>query len=437
MKKRIMIDAYNLALEQGTGVSTYARNLTYNISESNFSVDVLYGISRVPSSSQIMKEISFFDPANIGDFTFFERIVSEIKNSLRSLFRGKLSELNITGEVIYDHYKSRLPYFDRILISPHVYGRASSKFQRFSGFYRLRGGGIDIAHWTYPLPVYLSGAKNIYTMHDLVPLRLPYTTLDKKSRYFRLMRKIAKKSDKIVTVSEASKRDIINILGVKEEDVFNTYQSVSIPDKYRKKKDDVVSEEIYGAFGLSFKKYILYFGAIEPKKNVGRLIEAYLSSNLDTPLVIVGKKAWKSDGELRLIDEEHVKRIIIDDGEIKTNRKIKLLDYVSFPQLVNLIKGAKFITFPSLYEGFGLPVLEGMLCETPVLTSNCGSLPEVAGEAALTIDPYDVRALKDGIIALDSNEDLRNLLVQRGREQVKKFSEEKYQSRLKELYSTI
>jgi len=101
---------------------------------------------------------------------------------------------------------------------------------------------------------------------------------------------------------------------------------------------------------------------------------------------------------------------------------------------VSLIRGARATLFPSLYEGFGLPVLESMLLGTPVLTSTEGSLPEVAGDAALLVDPYDVDAIRQGILTLDADEDLRSELSARGREQAEKFSPERYQARLEEAY---
>jgi glycosyltransferase involved in cell wall biosynthesis len=102
--------------------------------------------------------------------------------------------------------------------------------------------------------------------------------------------------------------------------------------------------------------------------------------------------------------------------------------------LVSLIRGARATLFPSLYEGFGLPVLESMLLGTPVLTSTAGSLPEVAGDAALVVDPYDVDAIRDGIRTLDADEALRDDLSARGRQQAAKFSPERYQERLADAY---
>ena len=159
----------------------------------------------------------------------------------------------------------------------------------------------DIMHWTYPLPIRLEGARNIYTLHDLVPLRLPYTTLDNKRYYLRLLRGCLRWGDHICTVSESSRRDIIDLLGARPDQVTNTYQSIRI-NKPPAQTDtpEGLAAWLRGLFGLEPGRYFLFYGALEPKKNIGRLIEAYLSASLPIPLVIVGGRAWKSEGELRL-----------------------------------------------------------------------------------------------------------------------------------------
>jgi glycosyltransferase involved in cell wall biosynthesis len=182
---------------------------------------------------------------------------------------------------------------------------------------------------------------------------------------------------------------------------------------------------------------MLFFGAIEPKKNVGRLIEAYLASKVETPLLIVGKIGWKSEQELRLLNDD-VTFYLEQMGSLTyRRRRIYQIDYAPFPLLVSLIKSAKCVLFPSLYEGFGLPILEAMKLGAPVLTSSEGSTPEVAGDGALLIDPYDTRALAEGIMALDSNAELRASLSEKGRRRAEAFSTDAYSRRLKNVYDIL
>jgi glycosyltransferase involved in cell wall biosynthesis len=285
-------------------------------------------------------------------------------------------------------------------------------------------------HWTYPLPLRVNGAKNIYTLHDLVPLRLPYTTLDNKLQYLWLMKAIARKSDHIITVSENSKRDIVALLKVPENKVTNTYQAVDIPTSYLNRSIEELKGELKGSFRLQYKNYLLFYGAIEPKKNVGRIIEAYLAGNVGKPLVIAGAAAWKSDHELRLLTGVEGERLL-------KRRTIIRLQYLSFAQLINLIRGAMAVVFPSLYEGFGLPILESMMCGTPVITSNLGSMKEIAGDAALLVDPYNTREIKEAIIAMVSDSSLQSEKSALGYKVAAYYSTERYRERLERLYEKV
>ncbi|WP_201305986.1 glycosyltransferase family 4 protein [Roseomonas harenae] len=341
-----------------------------------------------------------------------------------------------------DVFANRLPHFDRLWNVEDVFNRAHNRFKFGPKIVPLRlpPGPPAIAHWTYPLALRMPGARNVYTFHDLVPLRLPFTTLDQKRRYFRLCRMLLDQADHIVTVSEASRRDIISLLGADPEKVTNTYQSVELPPHLANKPEAVARDEVRGAFGMGWKGYHLFFGAIEPKKNLGRLIEAYLASGVTTPLVILGKQAWKSDIELQLLAAKHVRRTPPPLGarlRKEASGRVILLDYAPFRLLVSLIRGAKSVLFPSLYEGFGLPALEAMSLGTPVLTSNTSSLPEVVGDAAVKVNPYDVRAMVEGIRVLDADHELREHLSWAGQRQAALFSAAAYERRLAEVYARL
>ena len=436
-RPRVFLDGYNLALTQGTGVATYARNLSFAMGQLGFETGVLYGTPTATSTDPLLREIGFFDePGKQPPF-----LLTALRRG-RRLLRGPFGEgarpVPITGQVITTGYRDRLPHFDEIWNNAGLFQQAHVHFRTFRS--RLRVSipqPPELMHWTYPLPLELRGARNIYTLHDLVPLRLPYTTLDVKWSYLRLSRLLAQRADHIVTVSEASKRDIVSLLGVPEERVTNTYQAVDIPKRLSGIPYQDVVGEIAGSFGLTAGQYWLFFGAIEPKKNVGRLIQAFLASGVEGPLVIVGKPAWKSDQELRLMFDDHIRTIFFDGQSLKTRRKIILLDYAPFRLLVNLIRGARAVLFPSLYEGFGLPALEAMLLGTPVITSNTASLPEVVGEAALTVDPYDISGLVEAIRAIDRDPELRARLAEAGPRQAELFSPERYAARLHKLYAGL
>lgn len=442
MAPRVMLDGMNLALETGTGVSTYARNLASRVGALGAEVEVLYGQHISPKWTPMMREIAFFDDPAIERMTFRRRM-RRLRRTVTMGLGETATEIPVTGNVVTTTYANRLPYFDRLWNIEDVFNRAHNRFKWRPRIVPVRAGAPqDLAHWTYPLPLRVPGARNIYTLHDLVPLRLPFTTLDHKRHYFRLCRMIVRSADHVVTVSEASRRDIINLLGADPEKVTNTYQSVELPLRLANKPEDAARDEVMGAFGLPWKGYHLFFGAIEPKKNLWRLIEAHLTSGIETPLVILGKQAWKSDLELRLLYEDHQRWMQPGAAaapllQRRLKEQVILLDYAPFRLLVSVIRGAKSVLFPSLYEGFGLPALEAMSLGVPVMTSNTSSLPEVVGDAAVKVDPYDVRAMAEGLRALDADAELRAHLSEAGRERAAMFSAEAYERRLTELYARL
>lgn len=456
-RPRIYIDGLNLALESGTGVATYARNLSAALAGLGAEVGIVYGRSTVGREG-LLQEISFFDPVeDRGPRPVrWMRAASAV---LRATSGVRATEIVLSGAVISDNTSLRPPDCQHVFNHRRLFRLANDYFKVHRRLLKLRcPRPPDIMHWTYPIPIEMVGARNIYTIHDLVPLRLPQTTLDQKATYLRLARLLSERADHLVTVSESSKRDIMEILRVPAHRITNTYQAVEIPETVRNRSVGDVVSTVEGIFGLPYQGYYLFFGAIEPKKNIDRLIQAYLGSNVRTPLVILGKKAWLAEKELRLLDIDRfrtsqrwrpnddrsefsdISRQSLGDQHNVSSEpgsKVIYLQYAPFSLLMSLVRGARGVLFPSLYEGFGLPVLEAMNLGTPVVTSNISSLPEIAGEAALTVNPYDTEAIMRAIRMLDGDEDLREELSRRGLQQAKLFSHDVYSSRLRELYSAL
>ena len=429
---RIGIDGFNLAMPAGTGVATYGLALARTLAAGGHRIDGIFGLD--VGADPAMREVRFFDLIGRGDV---ETSLREQRRRRRRILRRAISPLQRhharpvawTERVEKATFADRLPDFDRLVSSPDLFAVAHRRFALLGRFLTLHmRNPPDIMHWTYPVPVRLAGARNIYTLHDLVPLKLPYTTLDAKTFYARLVRRCTLEGDRICTVSEASRRDIVQLLGVPEEKVSNCYQTALSPDLLDPPEEDARAVE--GVFGLAHRGYFLFFGAIEPKKNIGRLLEAYLSLRTTTPLVIVGARAWSSEGELRLLGKAGQMRGDRGGGVIQ-------LDYLPRSLLVKLIRGARAVVFPSLYEGFGLPVLEAMQLGTPVLTGNTSSLPEVAGDAALLVDPYDVSAITRALGRIDGDADLRDRMGRDGIAQATTFSPDRYLARLEAMYAQV
>jgi glycosyltransferase involved in cell wall biosynthesis len=285
---------------------------------------------------------------------------------------------------------------------------------------------IDVLHLSGPAPIKMRGVKTVTTIHDLIPIRLPYTTPDNKAEFTARVRECARLSDMIITVSEASKNDIVEILNVDPDKIAVTYQTTDIQPLTAEENETV--PRVLARYGLEPDNYALFVGALEPKKNLRRMIEAFLDADTSMPLVIVGRKAWMWESELGWIDTA------LDE---KTRKRLRFLGYVEREDLRRLYAGAQFFLFPSLYEGFGLPALEAMTMGCPVITSNVSSLPEVCGDAALYADPLSRENLRKKIELMLGDAALCSDLATRALRRTKQFSQEGLIARLKEAYADV
>lgn len=216
----------------------------------------------------------------------------------------------------------------------------------------------------------------------------------------------ANKSRKILTISSSSKSDIINEYRVSEDKVEVIYPGINTS---LGTGNTLKMEDIEKKFGIK-SKYILFVGTIQPRKNIKRLIEAYSKIDTEVSLVIVGRRGWQYEEILNAPEAFGVKE------------KVNFLENVSDEDLPSLYKNAEFFILPSLYEGFGIPVLEAMNYGIPVITSKVSSLPEVGGDAALYIDPENVSDIASKMEKLLKDNDLRQELIRKGKKQMEKFS---------------
>jgi glycosyltransferase involved in cell wall biosynthesis len=421
----IGIDGYNLALPHGTGVATYGFGLAEAIRALGLGLDGVFGIP--VGKDPTIRDVFFYEAVGRGlpprrSAKWLRPLIDRW-----ALLKGlPVHPIHDRGLVERRGFVDRLPRFDRLYSAALLFDRAEYHFRLTGRFLTIE---VDdppaIMHWTYPVAVRLAGARNVYTLHDLVPLKLPFATLDQKRIYHRMIGRCVADAAHIVTVSESSRRDVMTMFGIAGDRITNTYQHAPIPVAL-----DDRTENVAGVFGLSPGGYFLYFGAIEPKKNVARLIEAYLAAGTAAPLVIVGARSWQKDEETRLIDA------VARSGGAQAKRIVQL-DYLPRRLLMTLVAAARAVLFPSLYEGFGLPVLEAMQLGTPVVTSTVASLPEVVGDAALAVDPYDVPALTAAIRQVDRDAGLRARLSAAGQRQATRFSLDRHRRALHAVYERV
>ena len=301
---------------------------------------------------------------------------------------------------------------------------------------------------TLPL-IRCPGLKTVVTVHDLGAEYLPQTHQIKQRLYLKFMTDYQIKSaTHLIAVSQATKDDLIKKVGVPAEKISVVYEGYN-EKLFRPAKTDTLNT-ILKQFELKPQEYFLFVGTIQPRKNLERLIKAYsevfvgdgkwgapLSARNETrtsngaasrqdpqkqpKLVLAGSKGWLSE------------EIYVLPKKLGIETSVKFLGYVPDEKLPALYTGAKAFLFPSLFEGFGLPILEAFACKCPVLTSNISSMPEVAGDATLLINPYSEEEITQGIERLATDEKLRNRLVKEGQKQLKKFSWEKAASQTLEV----
>jgi glycosyltransferase involved in cell wall biosynthesis len=245
--------------------------------------------------------------------------------------------------------------------------------------------------------------RSVVTVHDLGYLYFPEAHpprqrwyLDRSTRWHKIA------AAHLLADSAATKRDLINNYHADPDKITVAYPGLDPSIKRVADPNEIARVKAkYHIDG----DYLLYLGTIQPRKNLQRLIAAFAACNLHPALVLAGKPGWYSEQLLQ-----------------HTNDHVKFIGYVEAADKSALLSGAKAFVFPSLYEGFGFPVLEAMACGVPVLCSNTSSLPEVAGDAALLVNPLEADDIARGLLEIMTNEDLRKTLIERGYQQAQRFT---------------
>ncbi|EKQ50523.1 MULTISPECIES: glycosyltransferase family 1 protein [unclassified Clostridium] len=289
----------------------------------------------------------------------------------------------------------------------------------------------DIYHFfNFIVPPSIDG-KVITTVYDMTYELYP-ETMDKRNlkRLKTDMQYSVERSDKIITISESSKKDIMKFLNIDESKIEVVYCGVDY-DRFNKSYSEEEKLKIREKYNLP-KDYILYMGTLEPRKNIESIIEAFEIfkredglANEKVKLVIAGKKGWLFESIFNLVDKLNLKDEVIFTDYVDENDK---------PLIYNM---ASLFLFPSLYEGFGIPVLEAMASSVPVITSNVSSLPEVAGDAAILVAPKDIKSIAKYMNEILINEELKKDLVKKGHEQAKKFTWEASAQKVYNIYKEI
>ena len=288
--------------------------------------------------------------------------------------------------------------------------------------------GVDVAHVPYFGSPLSPGVPTVVTVHDLIPMVLPEYRGNWRVRlYTSLVAAAAPQANIILADSQASKRDILRKLNVPDEQVRVVYLAPAPQFQPAKSRQQII--DIKKKYSLP-EEFVLYLGGFDVRKNVNALLHAYtwVSGTLHDafPLVLAGKLPTEDTpffpDPLRIARELGIEQFMVTPGWIAEEDKPLLY------------AAATVFVYPSRYEGFGLPVLEAMACGTPVVTSNAASIPELVGSAAFQLDPNDTKHIAAPIIRLCTEEGSVDDLVERGFEQVAKFTWEKTASETLQAY---
>lgn len=347
------------------------------------------------------------------------RYFSELMRELK-----EIPDLKVLASIKFSN-NEYLPKFDTSIrneLFPSISFQKKFEIQNFLNRYNsqrnVRKGKFDLFHPTYYNPYYLSdiGSKPmVVTVYDMIHERLPHHFFqsDKTSEN---KKKVIERADRIIAISQNTKDDLVELFGIREEKIDVVYLGNSLD--YNGKVDDI---------GLEWlpEKYILFVGNRNGYKNFQKFLKStspLLREDIDLHLVCVGGRFQESEQEF-----------LASHGVSERTIQISCSD----KQLAHIYKNARCFVFPSLYEGFGLPILEAFAGNCPVACSNCTSLPEVAGDGAVYFDPKSENEIRETVRKVVYDDQLRKDLMQKGAKRLKKFSWKETARQTKEVYESL
>jgi glycosyltransferase involved in cell wall biosynthesis len=300
-------------------------------------------------------------------------------------------------------------------------------------WYRLRlplwveswTGPLDLFHEPdFVLPPSKPGTRTLITIHDLSFVRQPDSIMPGMEAHLnKWVPHSVRRADHVIAVSEATRQDLIELYQTPPEKITTLYHGVTTAFKPIKEPTKLAA--VRQKYKLDDRPFILSVSTIQARKNYKRLIQAFAQIDSSYSLVIGGSKGW------------YYQDIFAEVVRLDLEKRVHFPGFVADADLPALYSAASLFVYPSLYEGFGLPVLEAMACGTPVVVSNQSSLPEVVGEAGLLVDPYDVEALTAAMSEVLAETEVRQQLSEAGQAQAKKFTWKKTATQLLKLYHTL
>ena len=352
-------------------------------------------------------------------------------NYSRDLIRILNAEFPNNNYFLYNPKVARNELFEVNNVTIFEKNPNSFFYKKFKNIWRQKGvikdlikDKIEIFHGLsgeLPSGLRKSNIKSVVTIHDLIFMRYPefYSFFDRKIHIYKF-RKAARQANVVIAISEQTKADIIQFLDIPESKIKVIYQGCQnvFKESYSDQEKELVSKK----FNLP-NEFILNVGTIEARKNILTVVKAI--TNIDTHLIIVG-------GETTYTNE--IKKYILENS---IENKIIFLKGLSSKELAILYQLATIFVYPSLFEGFGIPIIEALYSKTPVITTNSGVFPEAGGADSVYVDPNNIHEMQEKIQLLLTNEKLRTEMAEKGFNFVQKFNDKTIANQVMALYKLL
>ncbi len=427
MNKSILFCGYDFEEEEYRGIAFYTKMLikaTKELGCKNYMLTSAKNHKNIMIQNYLtLQKLLYPKSDSLNLYTLPSHLLTSILTN--NLLTPKQDNILLNGKI--NHIK----FIDGFLNKRHIYKIIGLWSKLFNIPYKLKTPS-EINTVITSCPMYIKINKKIkliQTVPDIIPCKiLEHPPEEDTVVFYKRITSVLKYADVILSISEFTKKELLGLFPkYDEKKIITVYIPVPAYEEEKILSDNNVFQEIVlKKYGLKKGEFVLYVGMIEMRKNIQRLIQSYthILENLDMPLVLVGSKGWG----IKEIRESIPKSL---------KEKFMFLGYAPTVDKLILYKTAKLFVFPSLYEGFGLPPLEAMSCGCPVVTSNISSLPEICGDAAYYVDPYDIDSIIDGILNVVTNDNVRNELIKKGYERANFFSFENFGNRLKNVLDKI
>ena len=356
---------------------------------------------------------AFYNGSGLGSYS---RTVLELMSRYYPQVKLVLFVPKKRGKILYEG-EGRVVYSRDSFLSDlwRSYGMSKTKeFKELDIFHGLSG---ELPHGKHKV-------KMVVTVHDLIFLRFPqfYNPVDVRI-YDMKHRYSVKQANLVIAISEATKHDLEDIYGLSGENIRVVYQSYNPIFAREYTREEI--EQVKQKYGLP-KEYILNVSTIEERKNILAVLEAMEESRIDYPLVIVGRPK-----------KRYFRRVHEFLAKSWVKKNVYFVFNAEFRELPMIYRGSKVFVYPSLYEGFGIPIIEAQVSGVPVITSNVSSMPEAAGQHSILVEPTDRGQIAEAIESLLNDKEKAEYMIEAGREYVKKFSVENFAKGLMGVYEEV